>query len=349
MTDSPASLAGPVPPKVAVILPNYNHARYLPRRIDSVLNQTFQDFELLIMDDCSTDDSRAVIASYAGRPKVRTLLNEANSGSTFKQWNKGVAATRSRYVWFAESDDYADPRLLERLVGLLDAHSSVGVAYCESNVIDAEGTVLRTTHDDFLGVGGAGHWHSDFVAGGRDECARYLSQQNMIPNASATVFRRDLFEAVGGADASMRLCGDWKMWAAMLLRSDLAHVAEPLNFYRFHAQNVRSTTRSWQSLYEATHVVNTIHQAVNIPPDALLATRRWLANLYLNAALNNSPDNAFDRSKVTAEMKKLDPAYRRRIAGEATKRAVALVGKGKVTYWVKRLLTRSAGQPAKAS
>jgi len=108
-------------PKVSVIVPNYNHARYLRQRVDSVLGQTFQDFELILLDDCSTDESRSVLSSYAGNPRVRIEFNEVNSGSTFKQWNKGVRLARGEYVWIAESDDYADPQLLERLVSRLDA------------------------------------------------------------------------------------------------------------------------------------------------------------------------------------------------------------------------------------
>src|SRR5215472_4105163 len=108
-------------PKVSVIIPNYNHARYLQQRIDTVLGQTFQDFEVILLDDCSTDESRSIISEYAKDPRVRTEFNEVNSGSTFKQWNKGVRLARGEYVWIAESDDYADKRFLEKLVYRLDA------------------------------------------------------------------------------------------------------------------------------------------------------------------------------------------------------------------------------------
>src|ERR1700746_3879780 len=107
-------------PKVSVIVPNYNHARFLQKRIDSILNQTFQDFELILLDDCSTDVSRAILSQYANDPRVRLEFNAMNSGSTFKQWNKGVRLARGKYVWIAESDDYADERLLQRLVDALE-------------------------------------------------------------------------------------------------------------------------------------------------------------------------------------------------------------------------------------
>src|ERR1700747_3572036 len=107
-------------PKVSVIVPNYNHARFLPKRIDSILGQSFQDFELILLDDCSSDDSRSILSQYASNPRVKIDFNEVNSGSAFKQWNKGVHLARGEYVWIAESDDYADPRFFERLVAVLD-------------------------------------------------------------------------------------------------------------------------------------------------------------------------------------------------------------------------------------
>ena len=71
-------------PSVSVVVPNYNHAQYVRQRIDSILKQTLQDFELILLDDCSTDCSRAVISEYAKDPRVTIEFNEVNSGSTFK-------------------------------------------------------------------------------------------------------------------------------------------------------------------------------------------------------------------------------------------------------------------------
>ena len=119
-------------PKVSVVVPNYNHARFLPKRIESILRQTYQDFELILLDDCSTDDSRTILSQYASDPRVRLEFNQVNSGSTFKQWNKGVRLAQGKYVWIAESDDYAEPRLLERLVAILEADATVAYAYCRS-------------------------------------------------------------------------------------------------------------------------------------------------------------------------------------------------------------------------
>src|SRR5260370_14145431 len=108
-------------PTVSVVVPNYNHARFLRQRVDSILAQTFQDFELILLDDWSTDESRSILREYVSDPRVRTEFNEVNSGSTFKQWNKGVRLARGKYVWLAESDDSAATRFLQSLVPLLVA------------------------------------------------------------------------------------------------------------------------------------------------------------------------------------------------------------------------------------
>src|SRR5262245_42246739 len=131
-------------PKVTVVIPNYNYARYLPRRIESVLGQTFGDFEVLLLDDASIDESREVIARYAGDPRVRTIFNDRNSGSTFKQWNRGFREARGEYIWIAESDDYADLSLLAKLVDRLDGHPSVGLAYCQSWVVDTDDMIVSS-------------------------------------------------------------------------------------------------------------------------------------------------------------------------------------------------------------
>jgi glycosyltransferase involved in cell wall biosynthesis len=223
-------------PAVSVIVPNFNHARYLRKRVDSILAQTYQDFELILLDDCSTDNSREILASYTSDTRVRTNFNAQNSGSTFKQWNRGVRMTHGKYVWIAESDDYADTRLLAKLVSRLDAEQRAVLCYCRSWRVSDDGQVDGYVDgcDD-----NSKRWESDFVVDGREECRTSFSQRNSIPNASAVLFRRDSFERVGGADERLRLCGDWKLWSAMALTGFVAYDKEPLNYYRFHESSVR--------------------------------------------------------------------------------------------------------------
>lgn len=242
-------------PTVSVIVPNYNHARFLLKRIESVLRQTYADFELIILDDCSTDDSRSILSQYAGDPRVRLEFNEVNSGSAFKQWNKGVRLAQGKYIWIAESDDYADERLLGRLAGILDADSKIAFAYCRSRRVDGDDRPkeLVDTHTMYSD---ASLWDKDFCLTDLEARRDHFRYTNPVNNASAAVFRKEVYERVGGADESFRICGDWKCWADMALCGSVAYVSEPLNYYRFHEGSIRSKGENdAQGIVETLRVV----------------------------------------------------------------------------------------------
>lgn len=226
-------------PKVSVIIPNYNHARYLDQRMRSVLDQTYRDFEVIFLDDASTDNSRDVFGKYQGDSRIRAVFNEINSGSPFVQWNTGVRMAKGEYVWIAESDDYADTRLLETLVGVLDRNPDVGIAYCLSGIVDAAGNIVGNWKPWRVDPA---RWEGDYINSGLDEAARFLLHENTIPNASAVVFRKSLYEQAGYADETLRIAGDLKIWLRMLERSNIAFVARPLNSFRRHGATVRKKT-----------------------------------------------------------------------------------------------------------
>src|SRR3984893_13145 len=217
--------------KVSVVVPNYNHARFLRQRIASVLGQTYRDFELILLDDGSSDESQSILREYASDPRVRIEFNEKNSGSTFKQWNKGVRLARGEYVWIAESDDYADPQLLAKLVSRLDAEPSAVLCNCRSWRVSADGEIIEFL-DSWVADLDAQKWTVDHLADGREECRKYLVRRNTIPNASCVVFRKAVYEQVGGADESLILCGDWKLWASMALTGKIAYAGQALSYYR---------------------------------------------------------------------------------------------------------------------
>jgi glycosyltransferase involved in cell wall biosynthesis len=110
-----------LPDLVSVIIPNFNHSQFLNQRIDSALGQTYQNFEVILLDDASNDHSFEIINSYAKHPKVsHVVVNDSNSGSVFSQWFKGIALAKGNYVWIAESDDWCEKVLLESLLLPLD-------------------------------------------------------------------------------------------------------------------------------------------------------------------------------------------------------------------------------------
>ena len=273
-------------PTVSVVVPNYNHSRFLRRRIDTILAQTFRDFELILLDDCSTDDSRSILSSYASDPRVTVEFNKVNSGSTFKQWNKGVRLARGKYVWIAESDDYADEHLLEKLVRRLDDDQSAVLCYCRSRQVSADGE-LSGFLDSYLADIDPQKWTADFRADGKDECRKYLVRRNTVLSASSVVFRKEVYDEVGGADENMILCGDWKAWAAMaLIGGRISYVGEPLNYCRFHEGSV--TTKSQRggiAPAEVLQVVGWILQKADVDPAVRVKVCEDLSHLWIPVVL----------------------------------------------------------------
>ena len=124
-------------PLVSVIVPNYNHSAYLMSRIDSILAQDFDNFELILLDDCSTDNSRDILLKYQSDNRVTHIVfNEQNSGTTFKQWDKGLLLARGKYIWIAESDDFAEKNFLTETVTALEGNPDVVLAFTGSQMVD---------------------------------------------------------------------------------------------------------------------------------------------------------------------------------------------------------------------
>jgi len=209
----------------------------LQQRIDSILNQTYQDFELIILDDCSTDNSKEIIEQYNNHPKVAHIIyNDNNSGSTFKQWNKGVECAKGEYVWIAESDDVADIHFLDTLVPQL-TDENINIAYCQSNRMSSEGLIVGTWLDHTNDLDSS-LFQTNFCMKGTVFIEKYLLYKNVIPNASAVVFRKSAFYKVGKADISVDKCADWLLWLKMLVIGDVYYFSEPLNNFRFHTESV---------------------------------------------------------------------------------------------------------------
>ncbi|HJE39140.1 MAG: glycosyl transferase family 1 [Candidatus Amulumruptor caecigallinarius] len=225
-------------PKVSVIVPNYNYSRYLEQRMDSILGQTYDEMEIIILDDCSTDDSRKIIEKYRGNPKVTGIIyNNECSGSPFKQWEKGISISRGEYIWIAEADDVADADFLHHTVNILDRRSDVTVAYALSRLIDSSGKEIRnhiedTVYSPFSPPKASGE---AVVYDGASYFASRLIAHNVIYNASMALFRAVTFRRLDiRLYGKLRYIGDWAFWSEMSLKGNIAEVRLRLNSFRQH-------------------------------------------------------------------------------------------------------------------
>ncbi len=234
-------------PKVTVIIPNFNHEKYLVQRINSVLNQTFQNFEVIILDDCSKDKSRLIIENYRNHPKVKHIIyNETNSGSTFKQWEKGINVASGNLIWIAESDDFCELTFLEKLLPFFTDNQLV-LCYAKSIFTNENGTFSNTQWqtNDWLNV--------SFTKDGREAIKAYLVNSNSISNASAVIWKKSIFDT-SYLNTDYKLCGDWFFYINILLKGKIGYYSEPLNYYRMHENNVR--TKESKKLTEIKEILS---------------------------------------------------------------------------------------------
>lgn len=214
---------------VSIILPNYNHAKFLEDRIESILNQTNQDFELIILDDASSDSSSSVLKRYENHSKVTALiLNEQNSGSTFIQWQKGLDLAKAEYVWIAESDDLAAPNFLEYHLSKLLANPKLGVSFSASVWIDENGNKIHEPgHETCFQKKGSELLKNEFIKG------------NLIYNASSCVFKKSLVPwKTLSSISTYKYCGDWLFWVDLVKNTEVKRSSERLNSFRRHSNNV---------------------------------------------------------------------------------------------------------------
>lgn len=228
---------------ISVILPVYNCEKFIKKRIDSIFNQKSIEISPIIIDDKSSDTTAFLVADLIKERSIFFEVNEINSGSPFIQWNKGVAIAKSELIWIAEGDDYCAESFLEKVIRVFEQNPQVGLVYTQSLRVDVNGEFHGSWLDWTMDLEGGQIFETDFIMDGKEFIKKFLIKKNVIPNASAVVFRRELYETIGSADESIRYCSDWLTWLKILTKCDVGFVAEPLNYFRFHENSVIATAK----------------------------------------------------------------------------------------------------------
>lgn len=237
-------MAGHRIPRVSVIVPNYNYAHYLEQRLASIYGQEFPLYEVIILDDASSDGSLGELERLWPKldPEPRLEASAANSGSVFRQWMKGISLARGEYVWIAEADDLSKPGFLGSLVDLLEANPRSVLAYSQSEQIDEFGDVMAADYLDYTNDLSRERWCSSYSAQGAEEVEAGLAVKNTLPNVSAVLFRREPLLRVMQAHieevTQFRIAGDWLVYLLLLREGGLSFNAEALNKHRRHGNSV---------------------------------------------------------------------------------------------------------------
>ena len=212
-------------PRVSVVVPCYRLGHLLADCVGSILSQTFEDLEVLIMDDCSPDNTPEVAVALTD-PRVRYIRNEHNLGH-LRNYNRGLSLARGEYLWLISADDrLRRPYVAERFVKLLDARPDVGYVFCP---------VMKFNDDGDTHLYGE-HGADDVVFNGHDFLRR-LANGNSVPAPSGLV-RRSCYERISMFPLNMPFAGDWYLWSAFALFTNVGYLAEPMVGYRVHTGNM---------------------------------------------------------------------------------------------------------------
>jgi glycosyltransferase involved in cell wall biosynthesis len=220
-------------PKVSLGMPVYNGEPYITEAIESVLNQTYQDFELIVSDNCSTDNTSEIIRKI-NDSRIRYYRNEENIG-VVPNFNRTVELSRGQYFCLWAHDDVMLPTNLEQKVTILDRHQQVGFVHSDVELIDSNGTAIDKK---FFSES-----RSDYIDNGMDFFNRYILKMHQGASIflGAVLARKECFDRLGAFNPQLPIVCDSDMWMKFSLFYDVACVAQPLIKYRIH-QSMTSTS-----------------------------------------------------------------------------------------------------------
>lgn len=243
---------------VSVVIPNYNYKRFLYQRLYSILSQKEKINEIIILDDCSTDDSRKEIDKIVDELEkyidIKKVYNEKNSGSAFKQWEKGFSLAKSEYVWIAEADDYCSDKLLKQLVKPVVKNRDIIISYADTAFIDTVGNYLVKSIVPEIDILNTGHWNRNYVNNGKDEFNHYTYLNCTIANVSSCIIKNNNYSRFFKESGKFKQCGDWLLYANIMQLGDVAYSRQTLNYYRIHGSNVSSVTKKQAHMDEMKRV-----------------------------------------------------------------------------------------------
>ncbi|TCK07249.1 glycosyltransferase [Marinobacterium mangrovicola] len=221
-------------PSVSVIVPFYNHEKFIEERLDSILAQPIKDIEIIALDDCSTDNTVAKVHPYELDGRVTLIENEANSGSPFKQWEKGIRLAQGDVIWIAEGDDTCDPNFIQTLLPYFD-DLMVNIAGAKTEIIDEHGTLKENALSPYLNMAFPGKFDKSYIKDGFEEVNEQLGAMCTLVNASGLLIRKRSFGASLSTAQNFKMCGDWLIYLECLTGGKIAYDINTRNYFRRHS------------------------------------------------------------------------------------------------------------------
>jgi glycosyltransferase involved in cell wall biosynthesis len=215
-------------PRVSTIIPSYNCAQFVGRAVDSALQQTYRDQEIIVIDDGSTDDTRAVMARFG----TAVRYARQDNGGVSRARNHGLSLAGGEFVAYLDADDLWYPDKLEKQIAFLDTHSECGFVHTDVDVVNEDGAVIRSAFN-----------HSTQRSVPRGRCVLDLLRESHV-QILTVVARRELVERAGRFDARFHGVEDYLQWILIGLDgAELGYIDEPLAAYRWTAGSISSNKR----------------------------------------------------------------------------------------------------------
>ena len=230
--------------KISVVLVSYNHEKYITKRLETILNQTYPIYEIIILDDASNDNSAEILKKKIEKLNInyKFVRNEKNSGSPFEQWSKGIGLCDGDIIWIAESDDFSHKNFLKNLVDKFE-YNNVGIVYSNSEIVDENDTTISDYSsylkeifpNDFV------KWKFDYFNEGKKELNKFLIKNNFIFNVSSCLFKKNLLLNVLKKKhilSNFFYCSDWLFYIFILKEANIYYSSKKLNYHRRHKKSI---------------------------------------------------------------------------------------------------------------
>lgn len=275
-----AEQGGGASPLVSVGVPTYRCDRFIEERLASIFEQTVTPSKIFVSDDCSPDATYEAARRLVAFAPVDVDIEqrETNGGSPFLQWRRCLEQLDTPYVWLAESDDSAEPDLIEKLLEPIKAREvyagtdrPIVLSYANSYVIDVDSNKNNDGHDGYLStIAPIEDWQSAYVASGDDEIRRHLYLANSIPNVSGCLLAREpALKAVEHCQ-DFFAAGDWVFYVALCLEGDIAYTPERLNLHRRHGASVIAKLEPRPGFHaERVRVHEFVAEHIDLPPASI--------------------------------------------------------------------------------
>ncbi|WP_193754355.1 glycoside hydrolase family 99-like domain-containing protein [Microbulbifer sp. Q7] len=269
--------------RVSVVVPNYNYEDHIGPRLETIFAQNYPVYEVIVLDDKSSDNSVSVIQETADlhQREIQLIVNEKNSGSVFRQWDKGARLAKGELLWIAEADDLAAPDFVSELV----SDDAFDLAYCDSRQVDQDGNLLAESYNYYFEEFGETTFAKSFRMPGKEFLAEFLAVKNIIMNVSGVIFRTsslcDALDRTGDRLYEYSVAGDWFLYTDLLASENalIKYCSKSLNTHRRHQGSVTHSLKADKHLSEISSVQGLVNRTVSLTGESV-----HLAKLHFDQA-----------------------------------------------------------------